>query len=89
MLEITVKWLPFGTQAITLWPFVLYLPAAYADSCTRVHEAYHWHDALKWGVVPWYATYLIIGIFYIGRPAAKHPLEAPAYRAARKCRLEK
>ena len=85
-LEITVSRLPFGAGAITLWPFILYLPHAYADPCIRAHEHYHWRQALRWGVVLWYVTYLVLKPFYMGRPAEEHPLERPAYAVERKCR---
>lgn len=84
--EIRVSWLPFHAGAMTLWPFILYLPRAYADPCVHVHEDYHWRQALRWGVIPWYIAYVVIKLFFLGRPAEEHPLEAPAYAAERQCR---
>ena len=83
MIELVVRWLPFRARAMTLWPFVLYLPHAYGDRCTQVHERYHWKQALRWGVIPWYVAYLVLAVFY--RKAERHPLERPAYAVQRKC----
>lgn len=83
-IDINVRWLP-GIRAITLWPFCLYAPSAWTDDCTHVHEYYHWHDALKWGVVPWYAAYLILAIKNIGKSQREHPMEREAYRLSDAC----
>ena len=66
---------------MTLWPFILYLPEWRDNPKTRVHEHFHWEQAKRWGVLPWYALYLVLMLTVIGRPINKHPLEAPAYRA--------
>ena len=82
MIELNVPWLPFGTCAVTLWPFILY---RVRTPCLEVHEHYHWRQMRRWGVIPWYIVYLLIGIFYIGKPADKHPMEREAYRLQREC----
>lgn len=75
-----------GIRAITLWPCILYVSQEVkADLCIRAHEMYHWHQALRWGILPWYVAYLVIGLFYIGKPANAHPLEREAYRIQREC----
>jgi len=89
MIELTVPWLPGGIRAVTLWPLVLYLRGYEDDPCVRLHEEYHWRQALRWGVVPWYAAYLLVGIFYIGKPAPRHPMEREAYRIERECRRQR
>lgn len=79
---------PFGQLAITLWPFILITPSAYEDECIRVHELYHWRQALRWGVIPWYVVYGVLALIYgviLRRPANEHPLERPAYAAERRC----
>lgn len=81
-MEISVPWLPGGIRAITLWPFILYRERT---PCIEVHERYHWHQAARWFVLPWYIAYLAIGLFYIGRPADEHPLEREGYRLQREC----
>ena len=86
MVSITTRFVPFNAQAITLWPIVLFRPEVANDVCVRAHEQYHWEDALRWGVLPWYLAYLLIGLFYIGKPADQHPLERGAYAAERRCR---
>ena len=81
-IEMHVPWLPGHILAVTLWPFILY--RAWSP-CTRVHEHYHWHQARRWGVIPWYIVYLTIGLFYVGKPASDHPMEREAYRLQRGC----
>ena len=78
-------WMPFGIQAMMLWPFIV-IRVAVDDFCLRQHELYHWRQARRWGVLPWYVAYLILGLFYIGKPADAHPLERRAYAVERKCR---
>lgn len=70
-------------HGITLWPFILYRRGAIDDIALRCHEYFHWRQALRWGVVPWYLTYLALLPFYFRRPPDQHPLEAPAYAAQR------
>ena len=78
-IEITVPWLPKGVGAITLWPFIVYKTRALRDRY-REHELFHWRQALRWGVVPWYIAYIALMPFY-GDPRA-HPMEREAYRVS-------
>lgn len=76
------RW-PFAPQrsiAITLWPFIFYSAAFSDHPGTGTHELYHWWQALRWGVVPWYAYYALLLPWY-WRRAREHPLERPAYLA--------
>ena len=43
------------------------------------HEHFHWRQALRWGVLPWYLWYLALVPFYLRKPSHEHPLERPAY----------
>ena len=43
-----------GVDAVTLWPFILYRRGHRDDVALRCHEHLHWHQALRWGVLPWY-----------------------------------
>jgi hypothetical protein len=85
MRELTVPWLPFGVQAIMLWPLVLYLPSVRHDPCVRAHEKTHWDEAVRWGVLLWYAVYLTLLPFWWGARNPMHPMEVPAYAAQRLC----
>lgn len=86
-IELRVPWLPFGNLAMVIWPLVLLTPTAYADECIRLHEAYHWHQALRWGVLPWYVAYAILGISVLirQRPQNEHPFERRAYELEWEC----
>ena len=86
-IEITVPRLMKGAGAVTLWPFILYRRGSRDSIPLRCHEYYHWRQALRWGVVPWYLWYLILKVFYRGKPADWHPLEAPAYAKERQIRI--
>ena len=78
-IEIAVSSLPFpGADAVTLWPFIFIAREHRDDIALRSHEFYHWRQALRWGVLPWYAVYLILQIRYFHTPR-QHPLEKPAY----------
>ncbi len=68
-----------GVDAITLWPFILYRRGHREDIALRAHEHFHWNQALRWGVLPWYLWYLALVPFYFRKPSSKHPLERPAY----------
>ena len=70
--------------AITLWPFCFYAPNLIDQECVRVHEHYHWKQALSWGVVPWYLVYIVLWPFYRHNIGA-HPLEMPAYAKQHQC----
>ena len=66
-------------RAITLWPFILYRRGDEGDPALRCHEFYHWREARRWGVIPWYLTYLLLLPFYFRKDPREHPLEAKAY----------
>lgn len=83
---IVTERVPFGQMAMTLWPFILITPEANKDECIRKHEEFHWYHAKRWGVLAWYVAYLVLGLFYMGKPANEHPLEKPAYDAEAQCR---
>jgi hypothetical protein len=79
-IEIAVSSLPFpGAHAVTLWPFIFIAREHRDDTALRCHEFYHWRQALRWGVLPWYAAYLILQIYYLRRDSREHPLEKGAY----------
>ena len=69
-----------AADAITLWPFILYRKGYKQDQALRAHEYYHWRQAFRWGVIPWYALYLCLLCFYFRKPSREHPLEKPAYQ---------
>ena len=77
---------PRGIDAVTLWPFIFYRRAVHTDIALRCHEYFHWRQAFRWGVIPWYLAYVLLRPFYLGQPADKHPLEAPAYAKQRQVR---
>lgn len=68
-----------GVYAITLWPFILYRRDPLDDIALRCHEHFHWRQAQRWGVLPWYLWYVALVPFYFRRPSHEHPLERPAY----------
>ncbi len=68
-----------GVDAVTLWPFILYRRGHRDDIALRCHEHFHWRQALRWGVLPWYLSYLALVPFYLRKPSQQHPLERPAY----------
>ena len=73
-------------RAITLFPMILYVSTEVkANPCIRAHELYHFNQALRWGVLPFYAVYLVLAIFNIGKPASRHPMERTPYRIQRDC----
>lgn len=72
-----------GIDAITLWPFIVYRRGHEDNIALRCHEFFHWRQALRWGVVPWYLAYLLLALFYFRKPSDQHPLEAPAYAKQR------
>jgi len=78
-IEITASALPPGITAITLWPFIFYQPGSQNDLPLRCHEWFHWRHAMRWGVLPWYAAYVLMKPFYRGARTPLHPFEAPAY----------
>ncbi len=83
-IEITVPRLfRENIHAITLWPFIFYRRGFQDDIALRCHEYFHWRQASRWLVVPWYLTYLLLQLYYFRKPADQHPLEAPAYAEQR------
>ena len=68
-----------NVHAITLWPFIFYLRVHRHNVALRCHEFYHWRQARRWGVLPWYVTYLLLQIRYFHTPR-EHPLERGAYQ---------
>ncbi len=78
-IELTVPTLQKGVDAMTLWPFIIYRRGARDNLPLRCHEWFHWRHAQRWGVLPWYVTYLLLKPFYLGARTPLHPLEAPAY----------
>lgn len=68
---------------MTLWPFIIYRRGTQDNLPLRCHEWFHWRQALRWGVLPWYVTYLALKPFYLGDRTPQHPLEAPAYEQQR------
>ena len=86
-IEVTVPRLHArGVDAITLWPFILYRRGHRDNLPLRCHEYYHWREAFRWGVLPWYLFYLLLLPFYIRKPSDQHPLEVPAYAKQREVR---
>ena len=86
-IEVTVPRLHArGVDAITLWPFILYRRGHRDNLPLRCHEHYHWREALRWGVLPWYLVYLLLLPFYFRKPSDQHPLEASAYAKQREVR---
>ncbi len=81
-IEITVRWLPSGIGAVTIWPLIPYRRGLEDNIPLRCHEMYHWRQAIRWGVVPWYMAYLVLAPFYLGRPR-RHPMEVRAYALQR------
>ena len=83
-IEVTVPRLhKENIHAITLWPFIVYRRGFEDDIALRCHEYFHWRQAFRWWVIPWYLAYLALVPFYLRRPAEQHPLEAPAYAEQR------
>lgn len=72
-IELTVPALQKGVDAITLWPFIIYRRVTQDNLPLRCHEWFHWRQALRWGVLPW----------YLGARTPMHPFEAPAYAKQR------
>ena len=70
--------LPKGKAAITLWPFIFYrrLPA---HEALRAHELYHWDQARRFFVIPWYICYILLLIIY-RTGGRRHPMERRAYQ---------
>ena len=78
-IELVSPWLPKGIDAIMLFPFIFYRKG-YADNMPlRSHEYYHWYQAKKFGVFPWYLTYVFLMVVYLGRSKVSHPFEKMAY----------
>ena len=73
-----------SVYAVTVWPFIFYEPEAWDDPCVQVHERYHWVDQVRWLVLPWFAAYFVLKIFYGG--GREHPLEREGYRRQDACR---
>ena len=68
--------------AITLWPFVVYREG-HRTPALEAHEQYHWHQALRWGVIPWYVAYVALALLY-RTGGRRHPMERRAYEVADK-----
>ena len=85
-IELTVPRLPSKILAVTLWPFILYRRGYETNTPLRAHEQYHWRQALRWGVVPWYVAYLVLAPFYFRKPW-RHPMEVRAYEVQREAIL--
>ena len=79
-INLVVPWLPGWVDAVTLWPFVVYRRGYEASIPLRRHEYYHWRQAARWCVVPWYLAYLVLLPFYLKKPKS-HPMEIGAYLA--------
>ena len=73
-----IRWpFPEYVHAVTLWPFIIYENWTKDDQALQAHEEYHWHDQMKWLVVPWFIAYICLLPFYGG--GRNHPMEKPAY----------
>ena len=80
--------LPRKTHAITLWPFIFFRREKYKqDRALMAHEMYHWNQALKYGVIPWYILYVILLLIY-RTGGRKHPMERRAYELQREINRE-
>ncbi len=75
---------PESVHAVTIFPFVIYEAKVWDDPCVQIHERYHWIDQLRWLLVPWFLTYLVLRVFYGG--GRRHPLEREAYRRQDRCK---
>ncbi len=86
-IEIRVRRIPWPfperVHAVTIWPFIFYEPQVWDDPCVQLHERYHSVDQIRWLLLPWFAIYLVLSIFYGG--GSKHPLEKEAYRRQWEC----
>lgn len=81
---VETPWMPWA-NAMVLWPFVLRRRGIRRDAALEAHEHFHWYQALKWGVLPWYALYGILALIY-RTGGRRHPLERPAYELADRIR---
>ena len=79
-IELTLPWLPAPktVDAITLWPLILWRPGYRTNPGLRAHEVYHWKQAKRWGVLPWYLAYVILRVVY-WTGGRGHPMERRAY----------
>ena len=79
--ELETPWLPGKRiDGITLWPFILYRRGKRSPAL-EAHERFHWQQALRWGVVPWYAAYVVLYLV-VRSGKRRHPLERPAYEVS-------
>jgi len=79
------RMIPPRRVAITLWPFIFYRSTeALEDIPLKAHEHFHWKQALRWGVVPWYLAYLLLLPFYFRQRPDDHPMERQAYDVQRR-----
>ncbi len=85
-IEVTIPFMGPG-RGLTLWPFCFYGPGGKDDKCLQVHEHYHWDQALRWGVIPWYVVYGLLALRW--GTSTEHPLERPAYAAQAACEAQK
>ena len=74
---------PEPVYAVTIWPFIFYEPQVWENVCVQIHERYHWVDQIRWLILPWFVTYLVLRPFYGG--GDRHPLEREAYRRQSLC----
>ena len=74
---------PENVHAVTVWPFIFYEAEVWDNPCVQIHERYHWDDQIRWLLIPWFLTYLVLRIFYGG--GREHPLEKEAYRRQDRC----
>ena len=87
-IEVRVAKLPWpfpeSVHAVTVWPLIFYEPPVWDDPCLQAHERYHWVDQARWLVLPWFAAYFVLKVFYGG--GREHPLEREGYRRQDACR---
>ena len=75
-------WLLPRVTAITLWPFIVYREGRRTPAL-EAHEHYHWYQALRFWVLPWYIGYVVLAILY-RTGGRNHPMERRAYEIADK-----
>ena len=79
-------WLPRRIHAICLWPFVFY-QRGWRSPKLEAHERYHWRQQWRWGVLPWFAAYIILLVVY-RTGGRRHPMERRAYEAGDRVQRE-
>lgn len=53
---------PF-VDGMVVWP-AIFLKGTRWDTPTHRHEKYHWRQALRWWVLPWYLSYIPVALYY-------------------------